>query len=693
VSLAAEEVLRPGVPHAASRGDAMTSWRLPVYAACTALALLCNLLAGKEMAWDMLNYHFYAGFSALHDRFAQDYFAAGAQSYFNPYAYLPFYVLVRSGLSALAVASALAIAHSMMLWLSFEVGMLVAPSANPRTRLAVGLCSAAFALINPVLVQQIGSSFADVTTGTLALGGWLALVHAIQQPRSRHVLLGGLLLGAACALKPTNAVHAISAAVVLVMLPVPLATRARYTLRYGVSVVASFAIICAPWSYRLQRNFGNPVFPLLNNVFRSSQFTTEPLRHFRFIPNSLTEALWRPFAIVSPGAMVHEELSAPDLRYAVLILLTAAVLLHTWLGGAQRTAPTPAAHDDGGARIAMGLGLGLCVDWTLWLYGSGNARYFLPMACIAGTLVIALIFRLQVPPKARNWLLASILAAQSFQVWEGSDYRWNEAAWGGPWFRVDMPSRLAAEANLFLSIGVQSNSFLAPYVARGSGLVNFSGGYALGAEGETGQRIQALMHSHAPHLRMLATGAHVYDDSEGRGPSRSQIDGALRRLGLRVDPSDCETITVRGLPAELEFTIGKHSVPLLRSDNTSYVVSCRVMADGRDARAFMAEERAADVVLDRVEDACPLLFKPRRTSTEHPGTIWLRDYLDTDVLLWIAHGEVEFRDLIRGQGEVGRLGHAVDWARAAQPLRCERRDGRYYARPVAPDDPADANRS
>ena len=31
--------------------------RLPLYLACTALALLGNYLLGKEMAWDTLNYH------------------------------------------------------------------------------------------------------------------------------------------------------------------------------------------------------------------------------------------------------------------------------------------------------------------------------------------------------------------------------------------------------------------------------------------------------------------------------------------------------------------------------------------------------------------------------------------------------------------------------------------------------------
>ncbi|HME38531.1 MAG TPA: hypothetical protein VKG63_06170, partial [Steroidobacteraceae bacterium] len=112
----------------AASGAAASLHRLPVYAACTVLALVTNYLLGKDMAWDTLNYHFYAGFSALNDRFAQDYFAAGPPSYFNPYAYVPFYALVRAGLSPLEISSVLAAVHSAILWLTFELALCACPS-------------------------------------------------------------------------------------------------------------------------------------------------------------------------------------------------------------------------------------------------------------------------------------------------------------------------------------------------------------------------------------------------------------------------------------------------------------------------------------------------------------------------------------------------------------------------------------
>ncbi len=63
-------------------------------------ALLCALwtvCAGKDVNWDLLNYHYYLPFELLAGRLGQDFFAASAQSYLNPVGYLPFYLMVASG--------------------------------------------------------------------------------------------------------------------------------------------------------------------------------------------------------------------------------------------------------------------------------------------------------------------------------------------------------------------------------------------------------------------------------------------------------------------------------------------------------------------------------------------------------------------------------------------------------------------
>ncbi len=657
--------------------------RLPVYLACTVLALVTNYLLGKDIAWDTVNYHLYAGFSAVNDRFAQDYFAAGPPAYFIPYAYVPFYVLVRAGFTPLEITSALAVLHSVILWLTFELAVCVCPSDERRARMTYGICAVTVAFLNPILMQQIGSSYADITTTVPVLAGWLLLAHAVRAPHLARVLGAGLLLGAASALKATNAVHAMSGLAVLIMLPLNLRGRIRHGLAYAFALGLGFAIVAAPWSYRLDKMFGNPLFPLMNNVFRSPEFTTEPLRHFRFMPDSLANALWRPFAIVDPVPMVQTELTSPDLRYAVLVVLISVLLLrHLWRRFSRASTQPARAEPAVAGRVLAALGCGLATDWVLWLSASGNGRYFLPMASVTAVVLVALLCKLFAGrPKLRNYVLAAMLGVQIVQLYIGANYRWDSLPWDRQWLAIEVPEKLATEPALYLSVGVQSNSFIAPYLAPGAGLINFSGGYALGPEGANGARIEALMRRYAPHLRVLWRGSQLQAEETGREPDHASVDDALARFGLRVDASDCATITVHGLPPEPEITFKFTESPepvKPQSSDTSYLASCHVVPDATDRSAQIARQRAVDLVLDRLEDACPQLFQPRRLRTEHVRDIWRRLYVNTDLVALVSHGTVKFLNPVRG-GPMVELGRESDWAKAPRQLDCGRRDGRFFA--------------
>jgi hypothetical protein len=653
------------------------------------LALVTNYILGKDMAWDTLNYHFYAGFSALNDRFAQDYFAAGPQSYFNPYSYVPFYVLVKSGLSSLGISSVLAAIHSIMLWLTYDLAVLICRSDQPRFRLGFGLCAVALAYVNPILMQEIGSSFNDITTGELVLAGWLLIALAVCKPTAGRIICAGLLIGAATALKLTNVVHAISALGLLIFLPLAWKGRIRYAFTYGISLLCGLFIAGAPWSLRLENRFGNPLFPLMNGVFRSPEFTTAPLRHFRFIPETLGEALLRPFAMLDPSRMVHEELRAPDLRYAVLVLLIAISLVTlVWryrgalAGVLSREMNRPAA------RVLAALALGLFIDWLLWMSGSGNSRYFLPMSSVAAVVSVGLMFGLLATRlKLRNYALAAILGLQGIQLALGAEFRWNPVAWDNHWFLVDIPEQLAAQPNLYITMGAQTNSFIAPFLAPGSGLVNISGGYVLAPEGANGARVAALIDRYSPNVRVLIRGRRLYSEEEHRAPRLSIVNDELVRYGLRTDTSDCANITVHGLPPDLEITLARSTPAEARVTDRTEFVSCRAVHDDndKDRLALIVAQRTIDQVLDRLEDACPKLFQPSRSGTEYQGDIWRRLYTNTDLTAWVSHGWVKFSDTVRGDPLV-TVGRETDWQRGPLKLVCSRHHGHYFATVVNSQD-------
>jgi hypothetical protein len=645
-----------------------------------------NYIFGKEMAWDLLHYHFYAGFSALNDRFEHDYFAAGPNSYLNPYAYAPFYVLVKLGLPGLVVGTVLAMIHSVVLWLTYELACRVSPSEDRKERFFFGLCVTILAFMNPILLQQIGSSFSDISTTALVLGGWLLLVQAVLRPRVRLVIFAAILLGIATALKPTNALYAVGAFFLVAFLPLPFVRRIHNLFYFGATLGISFVLSAAPWSLRLARMFGNPMFPFLNNVFKSPEITTSSAKPYRFIANSLTDALVRPFAMTGTDNMIAEELAAPDVRYALLLLVfLMSVIAWIWRSSTHTSIPPVTPASESATRALTALGYGFTFAWIVWLFYSGNSRYFLSMACVAAALAVALLFRLLVNHTlGRNGILLALLVAQGTALAMGTDFRWNQAPWDGRWFDVEIPEKLASQPNLYLSIGMQSNSYIAPFLPKGSGVVNFAGGYALGPDGANAARVRAMIARSRPHLRVLVAGDRIFEDSALRLPRQSDVDDALRVFALRVDMSDCETITVRGMRPTvwqpLESSIPAPPIPPSgKLRYTSYLASCHLVADTDDESGEMAARRAIDVVLDRLEDACPALFQPRRPQTEHVNQVWLRFYGATDLTAWVSHGEVKFASAVRDTRDVF-VGREAAWAKRPLPLECGRRNGIYFVR-------------
>ena len=689
--------VRPGVP--AVLGRLVISPRFCVYLGCMLLAVWVSYLLGKDMNWDTLDYHFYAGFSALHDRFGSDYFPAGSQTYFNPYVYVPFYLLASSGLPAVVDATILAAAQSGILWLTYEIAIAVSGSGNPRARIAIAIAAVLLAFGNPILINQFGSSYADVTTAELVLAGWLLLVLAVRAPSAKHVILAGLLLGIASALKLTNSLHALCAGLLLFFIPVRWPVRIRYMVAFGAALAISFALVCMPWALRLEQHFGNPFFPLFNEIFRSPQFPTARTLDYRFIPDSLAGALRRPFEIATPVSLVDDELAAPDLRYAVL-LSTAILLLVQW-GWRRRKGKGPegAAADPPSVvsnRALAGLGCAFLADWILWLTASANGRYFVAIACIAGVLVVAMVHRLCISPRVRAYAFAALLGAQFAQLYLGTQYR-NHIPWdGGPWFEVRMPGTLPDRPTLYLSYGVQSNAFIAPFLPRGAGFVNIAGDYPLPAEGANGAAVASLVRRYSPNIRLVAREVETEDNRISTARGITPAADALRVFGLRPETSDCATIVIPNEgPRDAVFAHGQTPISSrsagrihdrkVPESNTGYLITCQVVPQPVLHVDRSASQRAAETVLDRLEDACPDLFQPARPMTQyfgdmrHHDEIWARRYLNTNLTAWVSRGWVQFVDPVRG-GPATYVGPVAAFESKGLRIGCGRRDERYFAK-------------
>src|SRR5690349_3112924 len=84
-------------------------------------AIFWSLMGGKDLNWDQINYHFYLPFSLFDGRTSTDFLAANGQSYLNPLAYVPFYLMVKWGFPSVIIASVLAIIHASNAVLAYRI--------------------------------------------------------------------------------------------------------------------------------------------------------------------------------------------------------------------------------------------------------------------------------------------------------------------------------------------------------------------------------------------------------------------------------------------------------------------------------------------------------------------------------------------------------------------------------------------
>lgn len=653
------------------------AWRATAYALALAFAIGWTLALGQDLHWDAFNYHVYLGFSALNDRMAVDFFAAGPPSYLNPYAFVPLYLMVASGWGAIELALAFAVVHAVALALVYEIALVGASGPRTRQPQAYALLAMLLAALNPLLLQTLGTTFADLTVGVLVIAGWLSIALFMRHGYLSCVILAGMLLGAAAGLKLSNAVFALAGAIALACLGGEWKRRARAVFAFGAASGAALAIVAVPWALKLWHEFGNPFFPLLNHVFGSPDFTGEALRYERFMAESWIDALLRPFAMLSPTSHVHTELRSPDLRFVALL---AALVAWAGTSMARRAPPVGDARatsaGDGSQRAAdrvlAGLLVGLAVSWVAWLHLSGNSRYFLPMSCVAGAALALLLQRLHLRhPDATAVAIALLVLVQGVQIVLGSDWKRDGRNWDGQWLAPQVPERLRDEPALYLSLGFQTGSALLPFLHKDAAMMNVSGFQEIAPGRPGGQRAELLIRRHRGRVRMLIPlPSHERNDKQALGRA-AQLSPRVARFGLEVDPSDCEIIRVDGSlrgvietpPAEVSVSIAR---PQIR------FVTCRLVEAPKARAAYERALRPIDVVFDRVEDACPGLFHPRRPATEL-RTHFVRTYnMGSEVHLWVDSERVKYFRPTRG-GDPIDIGSVSEWTERALSFDCTRK--------------------
>ena len=130
---------------------------------------------GKDVNWDLRNYHFYNAYAFLENRFGFDFAPAQLQSFFNPIIDLPFYFLIHHFNSA-TVGFFLGFIHGLNLLIVFFIFYKVISLKNELIRLLLSFIIAVLSGIAPGFISELGGMMNDNLISLFVLTPILLLI-------------------------------------------------------------------------------------------------------------------------------------------------------------------------------------------------------------------------------------------------------------------------------------------------------------------------------------------------------------------------------------------------------------------------------------------------------------------------------------------------------------------------------------
>jgi len=645
---------------------------LAVGAAAGAFFLLASALwcfaSGKDLNFDLINYHLYGPQLLLEGRFDKDYFGGGLAGYLNPLIHVPLYLMVRAGWHSLVIAGVLCFVHSLNLLLAWKIGERLLPASQPSRRWYL-FCGVLLALSSPIFLAELGSSFAEALTSIPVLAGLLLLLdeYAKDDWDRRRFAAAGLLLGLATGLKLANGLFAVGAT--LALLPMVDRKRGFALSALVLGGLAGGLLAHGHWSFILWREFGNPLFPMANNLFRSEDFPQAMFHDLRYLQGDVADSLMLPFRMLEHRTTIYSEGVAPDSRPLIVLVLAAVSLLFGHRG--RRRALGTSAPD---ASRRLGFATAFFVAcFVLWAVSSRIGRYAMPLWLLAGPLIAAWTARLFTAGRGLL-VLAAVCLAQGVQLYYAGNLRYTPAHWDSKWLDVRVPETLRRSPFLFIVLGQQSWSAIIPYFHPDSSFSNVVGQYVMPGGERMPRRLRSLLERFNGRTRVIFDyrEAHLKNGVLTENIA-TDVNAVLSTYELQLEPERrCDLVEIRFHHFQNWVFSAENRAPEVAGRiPRNQLLVCGVRA-GRSADLVAegdAETKRVDRVFAAVEKACPGLFSPSGGQTVRGRKGWERFYFNS-VNRLMTDGNAVYLRPFSSFGAVN-IGSLEQWLADTPPHHCE----------------------
>jgi Glycosyltransferase family 87 len=490
---------------------------------------------GQDINWDLKNYHLYNPYALLEGRLTTDSVPASLQSFFNPLADIPYFILATKLLvrlpRLLAFLQGLYFGALVYFVCRLNWQAFAARSVLPATTAAI---ASLIGVSGAGVVSEIGTTFNDIQGALFVLWGLYLLMPRREDDAigARRALWAGVAFGVAVAVKLTSGYY-VAAAIFAVLVSSPLATSIRCVGLACASTAACALLLCGPWALWVYHQTGSPVFPLFNEIFRSDWYPPVDYTGGYFTSRPFAAALLAPFAWVHANAHLISEVEFRDARFAaawIAVTVILASMLARLAARASRREIACLSAPDRPMRLLFTFSV---AAYGVWLAQLGALRFGIVPEVLTGMTIvlgIEIIAGYFPPSRPRAIAIVALAAAIGIALQALTLYpTWGRAPYEQRTYTIAAPP---LPANSLVVLAGVPLSFIVPFL-RPKDIT------AVGISHHTAEaRGYRLFEETKRRIRGHTGPAFVVIDD-----SSQQLRGLAQELGITWPDGPCAAIT------------------------------------------------------------------------------------------------------------------------------------------------------
>lgn len=348
-----------------------------------------SIMQGQDASWDLQNYHLYNAYAFLNDRLNFDLAPAGMQSYFNPFLDVVYFGMVRH-IAPWTVGFILGFVHGLNFIVLLHICKYCVRSINKQyTRWAVII--AFMCIFSVCFLSELGTIYWDNVVSLFILTSLLIVIASMGSILSGKrsslyiIVLAGVIAGMGAGLKLVAFPYVTSLFLSFFLLALTWKRKWLYASVFLGALVIGSLLTDGVWLWRIWCQTGNPVFPMMNNIFHGAMAPGVPVHDVRNLPKNFFEEIFFPIIITVNPFRIGDHHYIPQISWLIVYMLSVSFFLYKLACCIYNKSSKPLSPE---VKFLFSF---FWISFLIWLNMLGGYRYLVTIEMLIPLVLFVLV--------------------------------------------------------------------------------------------------------------------------------------------------------------------------------------------------------------------------------------------------------------------------------------------------------------